>query len=223
MSDNISVTAGSGTAVSTEEVTTLNGSSVSARHVQRVGLAQITGDGVAVDVTATAPLNAVLGAGSALIGKVQVNTPMDSVQLIPTLDTAAYAAGDSLFAPVAITVARVNDERAVLLNLAAIDKDKQAAQIRLFFFKANPSSWGAANAAVALSDADAVNYLGHVDISTADWVILANNHLATKTNLAILLEAGSGVQTVYVAGQVATGTPAFTASGLVFNFGVAQS
>ena len=50
MGDNIAVTAGSGTAVSTEEVTTLNGGAVSAQHVQRVGAAVVTADGVAKDL-----------------------------------------------------------------------------------------------------------------------------------------------------------------------------
>lgn len=50
MADNIAITSGSGTTVSTEEVTTLNGSSVSARHLQRVAAAVATADGVAKDL-----------------------------------------------------------------------------------------------------------------------------------------------------------------------------
>lgn len=49
MADNVAITPGVGASVSTEEVTTLNGGAVSARHVQRVGAAFITGDGQAVD------------------------------------------------------------------------------------------------------------------------------------------------------------------------------
>lgn len=51
MADNIAVTAGSGTTVSTEEVTTLNGGVVSAQHVQRVANAFRTADATAVDVS----------------------------------------------------------------------------------------------------------------------------------------------------------------------------
>jgi hypothetical protein len=50
MADNIAITAGSGTTVSTEEVTTLNGGAVSAQHIQRFCVAQRTADGVASDV-----------------------------------------------------------------------------------------------------------------------------------------------------------------------------
>lgn len=50
MADTIDITAGAGTKVSTEEVTTLNGGAVSAQHVQRVVPAARTADGAAVDL-----------------------------------------------------------------------------------------------------------------------------------------------------------------------------
>lgn len=50
MADNVAITAGTGTTVSTEEVTTLNGATVSAQHVQRMGAAVVTADGVAKDL-----------------------------------------------------------------------------------------------------------------------------------------------------------------------------
>jgi hypothetical protein len=53
MADNVPITAGSGTTVSTEEVTTLNGGAVSAQHVQRVAAAVRTADGTAVDLPGT--------------------------------------------------------------------------------------------------------------------------------------------------------------------------
>jgi hypothetical protein len=50
MADNVSITAGSGVTISSEEVTTLNGGAVSAQQVQRVAIASRTGDGTAVDL-----------------------------------------------------------------------------------------------------------------------------------------------------------------------------
>lgn len=52
MADNIAITAGSGTTVSTEEITTLNGGAVSAQHIQRVLPATRTADGTAIDEAA---------------------------------------------------------------------------------------------------------------------------------------------------------------------------
>lgn len=53
MADNVAITAGSGTTISTEEVTTLNGGAVSAQQVQRVAIASRTADGTAIDIPAT--------------------------------------------------------------------------------------------------------------------------------------------------------------------------
>lgn len=50
MADNIAITAGTGTTVSTEEVTTLNGGAVPAQQVQRVANAIRTADGAAIDL-----------------------------------------------------------------------------------------------------------------------------------------------------------------------------
>lgn len=50
MADNIAITAGAGTTVSTEELTTLNGGAVSAQHAQRVILASRTADATVVDL-----------------------------------------------------------------------------------------------------------------------------------------------------------------------------
>lgn len=50
MADNVQITAGSGTVVSTEEVTTLNGGAVTAQQLQRILLAIRTADGTAIDI-----------------------------------------------------------------------------------------------------------------------------------------------------------------------------
>lgn len=50
MADNVSITAGSGTVISTEEITTLNGGAVSAQQVQRIAAALRTADGTAIDL-----------------------------------------------------------------------------------------------------------------------------------------------------------------------------
>lgn len=50
MADTIAVTAGTGTTVSTEEVTTLNAATVTAQHAQRVVIASRTADATAVDL-----------------------------------------------------------------------------------------------------------------------------------------------------------------------------
>lgn len=50
MADNVTITAGTGTTVSTEEVSTLNGAAVSAQHLQRTATAIVLSDGTAIDL-----------------------------------------------------------------------------------------------------------------------------------------------------------------------------
>lgn len=56
MADGVNITPGTGVKISSEEVTTLNGGSVGAQQVGRAGVAIITSDGVADDVTSSNPL-----------------------------------------------------------------------------------------------------------------------------------------------------------------------
>lgn len=69
MADNVAITAGTGTTVSTEEVTTLNGGTVSAQHLQRTATAFRTADGVASD--------AATGAGTVAAGVQRVTLASD--------------------------------------------------------------------------------------------------------------------------------------------------
>jgi hypothetical protein len=64
MSDNVAITPGSGENISAEEVTTLNGSSVSAVKVQRTGIALITANSTAVDLPGDATNGLLVNLGS---------------------------------------------------------------------------------------------------------------------------------------------------------------
>lgn len=94
MADNVAITAGAGTTMSTEEITSLNGVVVTAQQVQRVATSIRTADGAAldlpgdsangldVDVTRLPPLPA----GGNTIGTVNVGT-------LPALATGANTIG----------------------------------------------------------------------------------------------------------------------------------
>lgn len=154
---------------------------------------------------------------------VTIKSPADVISFTPTLDTAVYAAGDVLFATAAISgVTRANDLRSALMSLTAIDKSKNKPAFTLFFFQTNVTS-AAANAANALSDADAVNCLGFVRVLSTDWIDLANNSFACFKGINLLLEAASGTTTVYVVGILDAGTPTFAVGDLVLKLGVVQS
>lgn len=108
MADNIAVTAGSGTTISTEEVTTLNGSVVSAQHTQRIAAAVVTANGIARDLLlgrnsdATSLSTALSTEDAALLADLLTITAFEA--RIPALGQALAAAS----VPVVLTAAQVS-------------------------------------------------------------------------------------------------------------------
>ena len=157
---------------------------------------------------------------------VTVKTPADVINYVPTLDTAAYAAGDVLAATAVISnVMRVNDGRAILFSLTGIDKSKQKPAMTILFYQTNVTS-AAANAANSLSDADQLNLLGFHRIVAADWIDYANNSICCfkgATAPQLLLEAAAGTKDVYAVCILDAGTPTFAVGDLMFKLGVVQA
>jgi hypothetical protein len=81
MADGVAITPGSGVTVATEEVTTLNGASVSARQVQHVDLVAITADGVASSLAKGS------GASGNTVLRVVSASDDPAVALLGTIDT----------------------------------------------------------------------------------------------------------------------------------------
>lgn len=153
---------------------------------------------------------------SALAAHVFVN-----LAVIPVLDTAIYAAGDTLFDATAVPAAvRTNGGTAILRSLALLDKDDNAAAgIDLFFLQANVP-FGTLNAAPSITDANAVNILGFVSLVAGDFIDIGASKIASKSGLNMLLKAATGT-TIYVA-AIARGTPTQTLGGIQLTLGVEQ-
>ena len=83
--------------------------------------------------------------------------------LIPTVDTAAYASGDALGNQVALTSAGT-PIKGILRSVKVIDASEQSKALRIHFFSAAITAQ-TDNSAIAISDADAKNYLGSVMIA----------------------------------------------------------
>ena len=122
-------------------------------------------------------------------------------------------------------MARANDKAVNIQSLTAIDKSKQHPALTLFYYQTNVTS-AAANAANALSDADAINCLGFIRIAATDWIDLANNSFACfkgSTAPNLILQPATGTTTVYVVGILDAGTPTFAVGDLMLKHGVVQS
>jgi hypothetical protein len=154
------------------------------------------------------------GASTTDVG-VEVHQPGDVITVTPTLDTSIYASGDVLFTTTAIANAvRANDGIALLQSIIITDKDDQKPEIALKFWSSNVT-YGAFNGAPSITDADAANCLGRVNIVTADYDDDGGVSTAFKDNIGKMLKAASGTRTIYITGKLTSGTPTHTASGLV--------
>jgi hypothetical protein len=151
---------------------------------------------------------------------VAVHQPCDIVTVTPTLDTSIYASGDILFTTTAVSNAvRANDGLAMLNSLVVVDKDDQKPEFALKFWSSNVT-YGTFNAAPSISDADAANCLGRINIVAADYDDDGGVSTAFKDNIGKLLKAASGTRTIYITGKLTAGTPTHTASGLVIRLGL---
>lgn len=145
----------------------------------------------------------------------------DLLTLTPTLDTAAYAAGDVLFDFIALAnVVTAAGRMSLLQSLVAADKADTGVTITLLFANA-AASLGAANAAPSISDADSFKISGSVSIAAADWIDLGGCRVASLRNLGLILKPAAGMSS-YVAALVTAGGAAgtFGANDLQFGFGI---
>lgn len=162
-----------------------------------------------------------IAAGETHIG--QVGASDEVVEITATLDNSgAYAAGDVLFDTQEIAgAARVNGGVVILQSITILDKDDQAAEVDLVFLEAN-TSIGTENSAVSISDANAEDILGIVNIPTDDYTDLVASQVATTTAVGLEMKAAAGTTSLYVAG-ITRGTPTHSASGMVLKFAFLRS
>lgn len=168
-------------------------------------------DAIAASVAGATP------AGTNHIG--QVGTPMQFVDVTLSLDTSAYASGDLLAdAQIVAACVRANDAMGVLQSVQVIDEDDQKAALTLYLASAS-NSWGTENSAPSISDANAREILGYVDVAVADYKDLGGVSIASKNNLGIVIKPGTGSDDIWVAVVNGSGAPTYTASGLRLRLG----
>lgn len=141
------------------------------------------------------------------------------IDVAPTFTAGAYSSGDVLFITTTVSDAvRTNGGRAILQSITVLDKDDQGIAFDLYLFRSNVSL-GTLNEAPSISDADALECLGHVAVASGDYKDVGGAKVATVKNIGLLLEADSGSKSLYVA-AVTGGTPTHTASGMELRLGL---
>lgn len=136
----------------------------------------------------------------------------------PTLDTLAYASGDSLHTTV-MTFNNVNPNGAgaslsgTVRGLTIIDKDAQGIALELWLYDTAITP-AAANNAHSISDADAAHCLGIISVPSANWFASALNKIGSVYTIDLPFQTADGKLYGHM---VTRGTPTYTASGLVVN------
>jgi hypothetical protein len=147
-------------------------------------------------------------------------------EFTPVLSTSAYAAGDVLFTatvklqdvfPHAADLQK-NVPAVHLHSINIVDKDDQTAyDIDVVFLRSNVSL-GTVNAAISISDANAVEIVGVVQLTAASHSYdLINSKVYHRSQQAFGVMGGLvSSRDLYVSAVVRSSTPTHTASGQVW-------
>ena len=228
MADNVAITAGTGTSVAADDISSV--------FYQRVKLS-LGADGSAVDAVAgagavsTAVQRVTLASDDPAVTALQlidnavsgstlaVSTLLKITNVTLSLDTAAYADGDVLADSQIVTdCLRTTDGTGTITNVTCLDEDDQGFGFDLLFLDANVSL-GTENAAPSITDANARNILGWVRVSASDFIDLGGTRLASVP-CSIPVKGVSGADDLYVA-AISRGTGTYTASGIVVRVAIA--
>jgi hypothetical protein len=242
MADNVAITAGSGTTIATDDV--------SSAHFQKVKLAvgvadsavmighleddvHNSGDAGIMGLTVRKD-SAAATAGSDgdyqpeisdAQGRLWVRPAPVQVRIsvTPTIDTAAYTTGDCIGGLMDFAnAARISGGSGIVQSILVLDKTQaQRAAMDILFFDRSVTVAGN-NSAVAMSDADMAYCLGVVSIGPYNtaWPGTPANSISTLLNVGLPFVLNG--TSLYVQ-AVVRGTPTYVAStDLTFTLGILQ-
>lgn len=132
-------------------------------------------------------------------------------------DGTAYAAGDVIGATQTLTGAmRVNGGTGVLQSIRLLDQDDINAAFDVVLMQ-NTQSLGTDNAVVSITDANAIDILGIVSITTGDNVDLINSRMGTVRNLGLGVQSAASSSNLF-AGLITRTAGTFTSNALRLRF-----
>jgi len=185
--------------------------SLAVRQDTMAALATTTGDYIPMTTDSTGQV------------RVLVGCPDTVITVTPVCDTNPYASGDLIFDSAEIALAvRANGGTAILQSVTIIDKDDQGVAFTLIFADA-ATDFGTLNSAPDADDTECATVIGIVPVATTDYIDLGAARVACIRNIGLLLKAGAATTSLYVAAVNGTGTPTFSASGLVLQIALLRS
>ena len=147
----------------------------------------------------------------------QTVTWSTSVVVTFTLDTSAFAAGDVLADTQVITnFTRVNDEVTWLDSIELTDVDDVGAELYIVILGAN-TSFGTENSAPSINDTNAQSIQYIIPVPASLWYDVGGAKKAS-VSFGRKVYPASGTRNLYVALWNGSGSPTFTANGIVGRF-----
>ena len=136
----------------------------------------------------------------------------NTVVITPTItvDTAIYAAGDSIGGKITLTDAmRVSGGSGVLSGLTLLDRSNQKPALEIFIFDSDPTNATITDQSAFAFSTDDLKVIAKIVVTSTDWTTINSKATAELANLNRVVKA-SGSANLYAA-IVATGTPDFVA------------
>jgi len=199
MADNVAITAGTGTAIAADDVSSV--------YYQKVKL-DVGGDGATLPVSATA-------------NAIPVKALDDVITIDATPDTNALAEGDVAFATQEVanfsTGANITS---ILQSVTVIDVDDQGIGIDLIFFNDN-TTLGTENSAPDIDDTEAQTIIGRVQVGAGSFYDLGANRVACVYGIGLPMKAGTG-GSIWMAG-IARGAPTYAGGHIYIKLGVLRN
>ena len=199
MADNVAITAGSGTSIAADDVSSV--------FYQKVKL-DVGGDGATLPVSATA-------------NAIPVKALDDVITIDATVDTNAYAEGDVLFATQEVAgFSTAADITSILQSVVVADVDDQGIGIDLIFFNAN-TTLGTENSAPDIDDTEVLTVIGRVQVGAGSFYDLGANRVACVYGVGLPMKAGTG-GSIWMAG-IARGAPTYAGGHIYIKLGVLRN
>ena len=199
MADNVAITAGTGTSIAADDVSSV--------FYQKVKL-DVGGDGATLPVSATA-------------NAIPVKALDDVITIDATPDTNALAEGDVAFATQEVanfsTGANITS---ILQSVTVIDVDDQGIGIDLIFFNDN-TTLGTENSAPDIDDTEAQTIIGRVQVGAGSFYDLGANRVACVYGIGLPMKAGTG-GSIWMAG-IARGAPTYAGGHIYIKLGILRN
>lgn len=199
MADNVAITAGTGTSIAADDVSSV--------YYQKVKL-DVGGDGATLPVSATA-------------NAIPVKALDDVITIDATPDTNALAEGDVAFATQEVanfsTGANITS---ILQSVTVIDVDDQGIGIDLIFFNDN-TTLGTENSAPDIDDTEAQTIIGRVQVGAGSFYDIGASKIACVYGIGLPMKAGTG-GSVWMAG-IARGAPTYAGGHIYIKLGILRN